>query len=378
MKVGIVGCGQLARMLAHAAARLGIDTCFIAEAGESTRCVEGLGPVAEHRQERPVRELYEALGRPDVITVEREHVDVELLQALEHCCPVRPNPAAVANTGNRLREKRALVDLGLPVAPFRAVRDRAGLDQALSALGYPAFLKGCEQGYDGKNQWRLDGPADLASVHDNFPDQSCVLEAGINYTAEVSLIGARGVDGETGFFPLTENHHRDGILLASFAPAPRSLAAIEQAGRRYLKEILDAWQYVGVLTVEMFVTGQGAIINELAPRVHNSGHWTLDGCSISQFEQHLRAITGLALAPAEPRGVSAMVNLLGSEGDPAARDHPAAVVHLYNKTPRPGRKVGHVNFNDTEQVKVRAGAGSLIEKLYPESLHRNPAHAVTQ
>ena len=378
MKVGFVGCGQLARMMAHAASRLDIDVSFLAEADETTSCVQGLGNIVRVQPGVKAQTLYRDMGCPDVITVEREQVDVLLLDDFTEFCDVRPSPQAVAATQNRLREKAALVKLGLPVAPYQPAMSYGDVVAAAEKLGYPIFVKSAEQGYDGKNQWRLDDAADLAALADHFPDVPCIAESGIDFLTEVSMIGARTVNGDMQFFPMAENHHWNGILLASLAPARKAFEALEAAAREYLRTLMTHWDYVGVLAMEMFVTEEGLMINELAPRVHNSGHWTMNGCQASQFEQHIRAIAGLELMPPAPTGASAMVNVLGDDASIEGYSHPAATAHIYNKTPRPGRKVGHVNFNDDDRGRVGEAALALLNDLYPDYNQRSLQHAVRQ
>lgn len=375
MKVGIIGCGQLAQMLAHAAHRLGVDTCFAAEPGESTNCVAGLGEITQITAGMSGASLYDAMGHPDVITVEREQVDMPLLHDVAEHCPVHPDPALVASTGNRLLERGLLVRLGLPVAPYTRVRFFDDIVEALPGFDYPVFIKSAEQGYDGKNQWRLDGADGLPALSQAFVEQPCVMEAGIDFKAEVSMVGARGIDGEMRFFPLTENHHHDGILIASFSPARDGLGEWEETARQYLAKILEANRYVGVMAAEMFVTQKGLVINELAPRVHNSGHWTMNGCRTSQFEQHIRAITGQSLAPVRASGATAMVNILGNETPIENFSHPAATLHSYGKSPRPGRKLAHINFTHPDRYHVWDAAEALVSQLYPEALVRSTAHA---
>lgn len=365
MRVAIVGCGQLARMMAQVAPKLGIEVVFLAEPGENTDCVTGLGAVVERDPEATPEALFEALGRPQVLTVEREQVDVTLLNTLQTFCEVRPSPQAVANTQHRLREKNALSALGIPVAPFRPATDLTSLELALAALGYPAFVKGCEQGYDGKNQWRVKAPAELPQVAAEAGGQALVVEGRVDFAFEMSVIGARGPDGETVIYPPARNFHLNGTLLWSRVPA--GLSGEQQATAvEYLERILNAWDYVGVLAMECFVTADAIVVNELAPRVHNSGHWSQDGAAASQFENHLRAICGLPLGGTEAQGEVAMLNLLGVAAPPADYQAPAARVHLYDKSPRPGRKMGHINWRAATAGEADALLREGLRAVYPE------------
>lgn len=378
MKVGIIGCGQLARMMAHAAHARDIGTCFAAEAQEPTHCVTGLGPVTRIGSATTGEELFTAMGEPDVITVEREQVDTQLLRELASHCPVYPNPEAVEQSGNRVLERSLLIKLGLPVAAYVQIRTFADIVEALPAFSYPIFIKSCTQGYDGKAQWRLKQESDLPILEREFYDQSCVLEQGIKFTAEVSIIGVRSADGEIRFFPLTENHHHNGILLASFSPVNETLRRHEQTARNYLAAILEATNYVGVLCAELFVTEEGLVINEIAPRVHNSGHWTMDGCNSSQFDQHILAITGQTLAPVRTAPAAAMINVLGSETAIEGYSHGSAIRHSYNKSPRPGRKLGHINFAGQDRAAIRNAAEALLKTLYFPDNDERVARVVNQ
>lgn len=378
MKVGIIGCGQLASMLAESGRELGLETCFAAEPGESIDCVNGLGPVTRMSSEHTGESLYVAMGKPDVITVEREQVNIDLLEDMARFCPVRPEPDTVRQTGNRLLERSLLIDQGLPVAPYVRVQHFENIVEALPAYECPVYIKSCAQGYDGKNQWRLKEEDELESLAADFVEQPCILERGIDFKAEVSIIGVRGLDGEMRFFPLTENHHHRGILLASYTPISDALRTHEQTARNYLATLLEATNYVGVLCAELFVTDIGLVVNELAPRVHNSGHWTMDGCSSSQFEQHMRAITGQSLAPVTATGSAAMVNVLGDEEPVRDFAHSTATRYSYGKSPRPGRKLGHINFTHPDRNHVRPIAEALVKQLYFTDNSRSAARVVNQ
>ena len=339
--VGVLGGGQLGRMLALAGYPLGIRCRFLdpaaeSPAGEVGECVRA--PWAD-----PVG-LDRLASGLEVATYEFENVPVAAVRSLAERVPVHPRPEALTAKQDRLDEKRFLRSLGVPTAPFAEVSSRAGLDAAVAEIGLPAVLKTRRDGYDGKGQAVLRAPADLDAAWARLGAVPLILEGFIAFERECSLIAVRGHDGAVACYPLTENVHRGGILHRSVAPAGDAAALTEQA-ERHARAVLAALDYVGVLAIEFFVHQDGLLANEMAPRVHNSGHWTQDGAVTSQFENHLRAICGLPLGATAVRGVAAMVNLIGAIPDPAAiLAIPGAKLHLYGKTPRPGRKVGHVNL----------------------------------
>ena len=345
--IGILGGGQLGRMLALAAAKLGLKCHIFSPDPQSPAFdVSRRDTIAQYTDT-------EALDRfaadADVITYEFENVPAETAMFLSSRRPVLPDPAVLAITQDRLGEKRFVAELGIATAAFAAVDDREGLAAAIAAIGLPAVLKTRRFGYDGKGQTLVRAGDSLDQAWAAIGGQPAILEAFVPFEREVSVVAARGRDGQVECFDVTENQHQDHILKLSRAPAaiPAALAAeaIGIAGR-----IAEAFGYVGVLAVEMFVVPDGAktavLVNEIAPRVHNSGHWTQDGASVSQFEQHIRAIAGWPLAKPIRRGRVEMVNLLGAEIDDYTRwlAVPGASLHLYGKAAtREGRKMGHVN-----------------------------------
>jgi 5-(carboxyamino)imidazole ribonucleotide synthase len=344
--IGILGGGQLGRMLALAAARLGFK-CHVF-------CPEPASPAFD-----VVRRVTEAdyldksaLDRfaddVDVITYEFENVPAETAAFLASRAPVLPDPKVLATTQDRLVEKEFVVSLDLPTARFAAAGSPQELARALEAIGRPAVLKTRRFGYDGKGQATIRAGDDLAAAWDEIGAQPAIVEAHVPFEREISVVAARSADGAIACFDVTENEHRDHILKISRAPAPVTPALAEEA-RRIAARIAEAFAYVGVLAVELFVvadgSGQALLVNEIAPRVHNSGHWTLDGCSVSQFEQHIRAVAGWPLATPVRHGRAEMINLIGAEVEEYGKwlAVPGAAVHLYGKPAvRPGRKMGHV------------------------------------
>ena len=343
--IGILGGGQLARMLAIAAAQLGLKSHIFAPAGDNPAfSVAAAHTVADYRDGSALADFARAVS---VVTYEFENVPAEAVAAIVPHCPVRPSGHALAITQDRLIEKRFLRDLGLPTAPFAPVDDAAGMTEAVSAIGLPAILKTRRFGYDGKGQVRLRTGAEAGAAFATL-DQPSILEGFVPFTREVSVIAARGIDGACAAFDLCENEHRNHILSATRVPARVAPALAEAAGELAVR-IATALGYVGVLAVEMFVTDtdgvESLVVNEIAPRVHNSGHWTIEGAATSQFSQHVRAICGWPLGSTRRLGDIEMLNLVGDEADAwAARlaEHGTAL-HLYGKAEtRPGRKMGHL------------------------------------
>ena len=367
MRIAIVGCGQLARMLALAGWEMGHHFTFLADPGEGTRCVEGLGPVLSSDQYQSGEALFEALGRPDVVTVEKEHVDVALLESLSNYCRVAPSADAIRICQHRGREKTLLQSLDIATAPFHVVTDAASLSEAVNTVGYPAFVKSCEQGYDGQNQWLLQNTDELAALALKMPTlPPLVVEGAIRFDRELSLIVARSVSGDTAMYPLTENRHREGILLTSEVPAANISQQTQQQATDIANRLLDHWSYVGVLSIELFDEAGVLRVNELAPRVHNSGHWSQDAGVTSQFSNHLRAITDTHPGGTIPAGYAGMINLLGRGADAALLQASDTALHWYDKSIRGRRKVGHINLQSPEREQLQQRLSTLEAALYPE------------
>jgi 5-(carboxyamino)imidazole ribonucleotide synthase len=342
--IGILGGGQLGRMLALAAARLGFKCHVFAPSPDS--------PAFDvvHRVTCADYTDTEALDRfaadVDLVTYEFENVPAETATFLAARLPVLPDPQVLATTQDRLVEKTFVTGLGLRTASFADVSAPAALAAAIEKIGRPAILKTRRFGYDGKGHATIKNGTDPAAAWREVGGQPCILEAFVPFEREVSVVAARTYDGAVECFDVTENEHRDHILKISRVPAALPDGAAREA-RRIAETIAHKFSYVGVLAVEMFVLRGGAelLVNEIAPRVHNSGHWTLDGASVSQFEQHVRAVAGWPLAKPVRHGRVEMTNLIGSEVDDYRTwlAMPRTAVHLYGKAVvRPGRKMGHV------------------------------------
>ena len=341
--IGILGGGQLGRMLSVAAARLGMR-CHIFEPGANPPA----GDVA-HAVTTAAYEDHAALSAfarsVDVITYEFENIPTEALDLLETLRPIRPGREALRISQDRLTEKDFLRDLGLMTAPYADVPDAAALDEALARIGAPAILKTRRFGYDGKGQARINSASNAPAAFADMAGGPAILEGFVDFTSEISIIAARSLDGSVACYDPGENVHKDGILRTTTVPAALPAARRTDAVLLAAK-VLNALDYVGVMGVELFVTPKGLIVNEIAPRVHNSGHWTQNGCSVDQFEQHIRAVIGWPLGDGQRHADVVMENLIGDDMarvDQIARESGAAL-HLYGKAEvKPGRKMGHVN-----------------------------------
>lgn len=340
--IGILGGGQLGRMLAVAASRLGLK-CHIFEPGSNPPAGDVAAAVTTAGYDDAA--ALEAFARSvDVVTFEFENVPADALDLIENIVPIRPGRNALAVSQDRHDEKTWLRGLGVDVAPWAAVSSLAELEQAVASIGTPSILKTRRLGYDGKGQVRLNGQSDLAEVWQMVGKVPSVLEGFVSFEREVSVIAARSLDGQIVCYDPGENVHRDGILHTTTVSdnAARGIKAdaVLTAGR-----ILNALDYVGAMGVEMFVvSGKKVLVNEIAPRVHNSGHWTIEACLIDQFQQHIRAIAGWPLGDGERHSDAEMLNLIGSEADDwRLFSTEAAGLHLYGKAvSRPGRKMGHI------------------------------------
>ena len=341
--IGILGGGQLGRMLALAAARLGFK-CHVFSPNPDSPAFDVVRRVT-HADYGDTEALDRFAEDVDVVTYEFENVPAETAAFLAARVPVLPDPKILATTQDRLAEKNFVTALGIGTAAFAAVGAAHELPAALERIGRPAVLKTRRFGYDGKGQATIRTETDAAAAWREVGGQPCILEAFVPFEREVSVVAARGHDGAVVSFDVTENEHRDHILKFSRVPAALGAQTADEA-RRIADTIAQKFGYVGVLAVEMFVLPDGGLlVNEIAPRVHNSGHWTLDGASVSQFEQHIRAVAGWPLGRPVRHGRVEMTNLIGHEVDDFRRwlGLPGAAVHLYGKaTVRPGRKMGHV------------------------------------
>ena len=362
MNLGIIGGGQLGRMLALAAHPLGIDTRVLEPSeSASARAVAG-HVVAPYDDAEALERFGDGL---DVVTYEFENVPVASARRLAERVPVRPGPAALEVSQDRLEEKTAFQDRTIPTATFAAADDARSLAAAIDRLGVPAIAKTRRWGYDGKGQAIMRSPDEAESIWQGLGERPLIVEGFVRFDRELSILAVRSVDGAVACWPLFQNHHDGGILRRTVFPAPDVDSAMQREAETYARRLLESLDYVGVLALELFDVGGALLANEMAPRVHNSGHVTIEGSETSQFENHVRAVTGLPLGPVHPVGHSVMINLIGSV--PPTADLLAvegAHLHLYGKSPRPGRKVGHVTVRGDDPADVArraAGLSRIIE-----------------
>ncbi|MDT8368499.1 MAG: 5-(carboxyamino)imidazole ribonucleotide synthase [Longimicrobiales bacterium] len=360
-RIGVLGGGQLGRMLAEAGRPLGFTFRFW-DPG-SAEAIQGFGDHlrAAWDDDDAFERFVEGV---EVVTLEFENVPVELVRRIAARVPVRPGAAALEVAQDRLNEKRRFTELGIRTNAFRSVDSESGLGAALDEIGMPAVLKTRRLGYDGKGQRVLRDAADVEGAFDALGGVPCILEAFVPFDREVSLVAVRTLEGELHPWPLVENRHHEGILVRTDAPADGVSESVRRQAEEGVRALADSLDYVGTLAVEFFQTGDVLLANEMAPRVHNSGHWTQDGATTSQFENHLRAITALPLGPASLARPTVMLNLIGERGDPATLlEYEGSRLHDYGKSPRPGRKVGHVNLVGSTATQARQRAEALLGHL---------------
>lgn len=351
MNLGVLGAGQLGRMLALAGYPLGMRFRFLdpgprAPAGRLAE--QWVGP---YEDERLLQEFAQGL---DAVTYEFENVPTRAAAFLAERVPLFPGVAALHAAQDRIHEKEFFRAHGIPTAEFAAIDSEEALQRALKVTGLPAVLKTRRMGYDGKGQQVVRTREDAEAARQNLGGAWLILEQCIPFTREVSLIAVRSVRGEAAFYPLIENHHRDGLLRLSLAPAPGIGLDLQRQAEAHAMRLLEALDYIGVLTIEFFQVHDELLANEMAPRVHNSGHWTIEGARTSQFANHLRAGLGLPLGDCSCRCAAAMWNLIG-EAPPleALLQLPNVHPHLYDKAPVPGRKLGHVTVTGQDHDSLR-------------------------
>jgi 5-(carboxyamino)imidazole ribonucleotide synthase len=373
MKVGVLGGGQLARMLAQAGRPLGVEFIFFCP--DPHACAAPLGEhyCAGFDDESTLARLAEQV---DIVTYEFENVPLQAVRFLSERVSVQPPTAALAVAQDRLHEKHRFHALDIPTPAYEAVDNLQGLHRAVGQIGLPAILKTRTQGYDGKGQAVLRTPQDLALAWEQLGVVPAIVEAQVPFEREISIIAIRSVNGESVFYPVSENYHREGTLRLSLS---RSGDALQPIAESYARRILESLDYVGALALELFQVDGRLLANEIAPRVHNSGHWTIEGADTSQFENHLRAILGWPLGSIAMTGSAAMVNLIGTlPPEEELLAVPGAALHLYGKSARPGRKLGHVTLTSMNctprefnrrlsQVLLLAGEPELATRVSVET-----------
>ena len=361
MHLGILGGGQLGRMIALAAHPLGITSTVLDPSADPCAAT-----VAGHVRGEfdDLQSLYELAKRSDVVTFEFENVPVETARWLAERVPVFPPPKALEVSQDRVIEKTFFQSLGIPTPPFAAIETRDEFDAAVRDIGLPAVLKTRRFGYDGKGQAVIRTPAQAEQAWTQLGGRPLILEGFVPFDRELSLIAVRGRDGSTAFYPLVENEHREGMLYRSLAPASGTGEELTERACDFAYRVMTELEYVGVLAVEWFQDGPRLLANEMAPRVHNSGHWTTEGAVTSQFENHVRAVCGLPLGSTAAVGHSAMFNLIGHRPNFAeVLKRPGAHLHWYGKEPKPLRKVGHVTLTAPTAEDRDARATELANRL---------------
>ena len=363
MIVGVVGGGQLGRMLALAGLPLGLQFRFLDPHPDA--CARRVGDLIVGAFDDP-----DALARfgdgLDVATYEFENASADSVRALAQRVPVRPGAESLRVAQDRVLEKQFFEEAGLPVAPWAPVDSLDDLRRAIDAVGAPGVLKTRTGGYDGKGQARISAPGDADAAWRAVGERPSIYERFVDFERELSLIFVRSARDETAAYPLVENTHIDGILARTDAPAPHIEGAMQRDAEQRVAALAARLDHVGVLTVEFFESDGRLIANEMAPRVHNSGHWTTEGGATSQFENHLRAILGWPIGPTACRGPSRMLNCIGDTPPPqAVAGVPGAHLHLYEKASRPGRKVGHITLTGANPAALDAAQRALAEAIGP-------------
>jgi 5-(carboxyamino)imidazole ribonucleotide synthase len=361
--IGILGGGQLGYMLALAGYPLGLHFRFLDPSPEAPVGRIAQRVTADYNDQAALEKFASGL---ELVTYEFENVPVEAAEFLAARVPVYPPPAALDAAQDRLKEKQLFQKLGIATTEFVPVSKPNELDSAVKKIGLPAVLKTCRMGYDGKGQWILRTAEEIAKAKSELPSVPLILERFVPFTRELSILAVRSSNGETAIYPLVENHHRGGILRLSLAPAPRLEPPIQRAAENAARHVLESLKYVGVLAIEFFEQDGRLLANEMAPRVHNSGHWTIEGAVTSQFENHLRAVLGMPLGSTGLTGHCAMLNLIGELPESAeVLTVPDAHLHLYGKSPRPGRKLGHVTLRGASPERLALRLSEL-----PAFFHR--------
>ena len=359
MLIGVLGGGQLGRMIALAGLPLGFRFRFLDPSPDAPAGEVGERLTGSYTDPASLKAFARGL---DLVTYEFESVPVEAARWLANRLPVFPPPAALEAAQDRLAEKRLFQKLGIPVPPFYPVETDHDLTRALDELNTPGVLKTRRLGYDGKGQVVIRKREEAEDAFSSLGGAGLILEGFVPFDREVSILAVRSRTGETAFYSLVENHHREGILRLSLAPAPECTPELQQQAERYASLVLDELGYVGVLAIEFFQVNGSLLANEMAPRVHNSGHWTIEGAETSQFENHLRAVAGYGPGSTAMVSRSAMVNLIGSAPDArAVLAVPGAHLHLYGKEPRPGRKLGHVTLRASDPPQFDQGVKAILD-----------------
>lgn len=357
MKIGVLGAGQLGRMLAISGYPLNHQFGFSGNSNDEPSALLGHMFALEDSADS----IESLVAFADVITYESENTDVKIVKEICKNVAVYPGEKSLFTTQHRGREKALFDQLDIPCASYQMVNSEADLKAAVEKIGLPAILKTATEGYDGKGQFLMRDESQITEAWQSMNGVESILEGFVNFKRELSLIAVRGIDNDHRYYPLVENTHHNGILRLTIAPAQDIDPAVQTTAEHYMQTLLDEMGHVGVLTIELFETEGGLVVNEMAPRVHNSGHWSIEGANTSQFENHVRAITGMPLGDTTPiHNFSAMVNIIGKIGPTnIVLKMPNAHLHLYDKTERADRKLGHINITASSQAEL----DESIEKL---------------
>lgn len=358
-KVGVLGAGQLGRMLALSGYPLELDFHFYDTSGQPS---VGLGQITcDPKADLSDDKLKQFIDDVDVVTYEFEHLPLTLTRYIEEHATLYPPSRSIEVCQNRALEKALFTKLGIPTPRYQIVNSLEALTKAVNEIGCPVVTKTTTEGYDGKGQFVIKTPEQCEQAWQSIGEtangpRELIVEAFVNFQRELSIIAVRSIQDDMSVYPLTENIHHQGILRYSLAPAQKLSEDTIQQANSYIKELMHELGHVGILTLELFETENGLLANEMAPRVHNSGHWTIEGCVSSQFENHLRAINGMPLGSTDAIRPTCMINIISEKGDiPAIMALPYAHIHLYGKEERAGRKLGHITVQaDTfEELKWR-------------------------
>ena len=361
MKIGVLGAGQLGRMLALSAYPLGHQMRFLALSEEDPSSLLGKTFIHNNNPEM----VSNFADSSDIVTYESENTDVTIVNKISKKTKVYPSDKSLYISQHRVREKALLDALKIPCAPYQIVNSLDDLKSAIKNIGIPSILKTVTDGYDGKGQSLIKSEAQIDEAWEKMSGVDSILEGFINFKRELSLIAVRGIDGSVEYYPLVENSHHEGILRLTIAPAQNISVSLQNKAQEYMSSLLKEIKHVGVLTIELFESDDDLLVNEIAPRVHNSGHWTIEGAQTSQFENHIRAITESPLGQTTMTSkFSAMINIIGVHGPiQKVLKTKNAHLHLYNKAERTGRKLGHITLTSNSIDELNKTIVSLKEYL---------------
>jgi len=361
MKIGVLGAGQLGRMLALSAYPLGHQMRFLALSEEDPSSLLGKTFIHNNNPEM----VSNFADSSDIVTYESENTDVTIVNEISKNTKVYPSDKSLYISQHRGREKALLDTLKIPCAPYQMVNSLDDLKSAIKNIGIPSILKTATDGYDGKGQFLIKSEAQIDEAWEKMSGVDAILEGFINFKRELSLIAVRGIDGSVEYYPLVENSHHEGILRQTLAPAQNISVSLQNKAEEYMSSLLKEIKHIGVLTIELFESDDGLLVNEIAPRVHNSGHWTIEGAQTSQFENHIRAITESPLGQTTMTSkFSAMINIIGVHGPiQKVLETKNAHLHLYNKAERTGRKLGHITLTSNSIDELNKTIDSLKEYL---------------